>query len=74
MTDNTRREFLNKLAKGVVYSAPVISTLKVPENLMAQGVSPTKKGTGGGGMGAGGTGKTSAVPIGPAAPGSAPTR
>jgi hypothetical protein len=76
MTDQSRREFLNKLARGVAYSAPVIATLQVPENLMAQGVSATKKGMGGGITGGGrggGAKKTSPAPIGPSAPGASPT-
>ncbi len=39
-----RREFLKKLAKGSVYSAPVIRTLATPPELMAVTQSSMKKG------------------------------
>lgn len=40
MTEESRREFLLKVAKGAVYAAPVIRTLSAPESLSAQNVSP----------------------------------
>ncbi|MFP3947791.1 MAG: hypothetical protein ACLFWG_03605 [Longimicrobiales bacterium] len=50
----TRREFLVKIAKGSVYSAPVIRTLAAPEGLSAQ-ANPSEKsgGKSGGGWGKG---------------------
>jgi hypothetical protein len=46
-----RREFLLKIAKGVAYSAPVISTLAGPSALLAQEDQTTTKGGMGTGMG-----------------------
>lgn len=48
----TRREFLIKIAKGSVYSAPVIRTLSAPERLSAQANPSEKSGgkAGGGGF------------------------
>lgn len=44
MTDRTdRREFLLKLAKGAVYTAPVVRSLAAPTHLAAQ-VSPKMMG------------------------------
>jgi hypothetical protein len=34
--DPTRREFLQKIAKGAVYSAPLIATFAVAPDLLAQ--------------------------------------
>jgi len=39
----TRREFLIKIAKGSVYSAPVIRSLAAPDGLSAQ-ANPSQKG------------------------------
>ncbi len=47
MSDSDRREFLKKLAKTAVYSAPVIASLAAPIELVGQGQSPTHKHHGG---------------------------
>ena len=47
-----RREFLKKLAKASVYSAPVVLTLATPPELLAQSNNTSSKG----GMGMGMTG------------------
>ena len=38
--DPTRREFLEKIAQGAVYSAPLIATFAVAPDLLAQGSLP----------------------------------
>ena len=38
--DPTRRQFLEKIAKGAVYSAPLIATFAVAPDLLAQGSLP----------------------------------
>jgi hypothetical protein len=43
MTDDTRREFLKRIAKTAVYAAPVIHTLAAPVELIGQGSSTQKK-------------------------------
>ncbi len=54
MTDQSRREFLKKLARGSLYTAPVVATLVTPRSVSGSG-----KGKGGmssgmsGGMGMG---------------------
>ena len=37
MTDQSRKEFLKKLAHGSVYAAPVVSTLLEPRSVSGQG-------------------------------------
>jgi hypothetical protein len=44
MTDDTRREFLTRLAKTAAYSAPVVLSLAAPVELVAQGSSSVHKG------------------------------
>ena len=36
MTDQSRKEFLKKLARGSIYAAPVVSTLLTPRSVSAQ--------------------------------------
>ncbi len=43
MSEGSRREFLKKLARTAVYTAPVIHTLTAPVELVGQGVTPTHK-------------------------------
>ena len=43
MTDQDRREFLKKLAKTAVYTAPVVYSLAAPIELVGGGVSSQKK-------------------------------
>lgn len=45
MSDETRREFLLRLARGTVYAAPVVRTLAAPERLAGQ-ANPSQKGMG----------------------------
>ena len=40
MTDQSRKEFLKKLAQGSIYTAPVVSTLLAPRSVSAQGSPP----------------------------------
>ncbi|NIP60932.1 MAG: hypothetical protein GWM92_20940 [Gemmatimonadetes bacterium] len=42
MAQESRREFLLKLAQGAVYAAPVVRTLTAPESVAGQ-VTPSKK-------------------------------
>lgn len=66
----TRREFLIKIAKGSVYSAPVIRTLAAPEGLSAQANPSQKSGgkAGGGGYMEGQQNAPTPFQLGPAAP------
>ena len=50
MPFHDRREFLKKLATGVVYTAPIMVSLAVPPALAAQG-PPSMMNMGGGNMG-----------------------
>ena len=43
MKDEDRREFLKKLAKSAVYTAPVVYSLAAPIELVGQGMSSQKK-------------------------------
>lgn len=45
MTDQDRREFLKKLAKTAVYTAPVVYSLAAPIELVGQGQSSEHKHT-----------------------------
>ncbi len=65
MTDSNRREFLKKLAKSAVYTAPVIATFAAPPDLLGQGKSSQHK------KGGGKSGMAAPAP-GPAAPWNAP--
>ncbi len=58
MTDQSRKEFLKKLAQGSIYAAPVVSTLLAPRPASGGGPgSPMMMmGMGGMGMGMGGMG------------------
>ena len=53
MTDQSRKEFLKKLAQGSIYAAPVVSTLLTPRSVSAQesqammGAGPPPMGMGG---------------------------
>lgn len=42
MAEESRREFLLKLAQGAVYAAPVVRTLTAPESVAGQ-ANPSKK-------------------------------
>ena len=42
MTQVNRRAFLKKLAKGAVYSAPVVYSMAAPVDLLGQGMSSGK--------------------------------
>ena len=42
MTDQSRKEFLKKLAHGSIYAAPVVSTLLAPPSVNAQGQESQK--------------------------------
>lgn len=42
MAEESRREFLLKLAQGAVYAAPVVRTLTAPESVAGQ-ATPSKK-------------------------------
>ena len=68
MQGDNRREFIRKLAKGVAYTAPVLATFPVPDTLLAQGISPSRKD----GMTMTMAIRANPEPIGPAAPGSVP--
>lgn len=65
----TRREFLIKMAKGSVYSAPVIRTLTAPDGLSAQ-ANPSEKSGGktGGGWGQNAPSPSTDFQFGPSAP------
>jgi len=39
MTDQSRREFLTKLAQGSIYVAPIVATLLAPKSVTGQGPS-----------------------------------
>lgn len=57
MDNESRRRFLKRLAKGTLYSAPVIATMAAPVHLVGQGMSASAKGgMGGGAVGGGGGG------------------
>lgn len=43
MSEERRREFLKRLAKGAVYAAPVIRTMSAPLEVVAQGQSTSHK-------------------------------
>ena len=49
MTDQSRREFLKKLARGSLYTAPVVATLVTPRSVSAGSNSGMSSGKGGGG-------------------------
>ncbi len=51
MSDQTRREFLIKLAKGTAYVTPVVVSMAAPVELIGQQMQPTMPGGMGGGMG-----------------------
>ena len=58
MIEQSRRDFLKKLATGTIYAAPVVSTLAAPASASGrQGMGPPSDkgnmGMGGGGMGMG---------------------
>lgn len=57
-----RREFLRKMARGIAYSAPVITTLAVPKELRAINVSDFNMGMGMGNL------QSSPEGIGPSSP------
>ena len=44
MTQENRRAFLRKLAKGAAYSAPVVYSMAAPVDLLGQGMSSGKGG------------------------------
>lgn len=44
MSDESRREFLLRLARGAVYAAPVVRTLSAPESVAGQTTPSKKKG------------------------------
>ncbi len=44
MNDQTRREFLIKLAKGTAYVAPVVVSMAAPVELIGQDMMPTNPG------------------------------
>lgn len=44
MAEESRREFLLKLAQGAVYAAPVVRTLTAPESVAGQTTPSKKKG------------------------------
>ena len=50
MTDQSRRDFLKRLAMGTVYAAPVVSTLVAPRSASAQGMDMGMDDPGGMGM------------------------
>ncbi|MCZ6759076.1 MAG: hypothetical protein O7D29_01695 [Gemmatimonadetes bacterium] len=69
MNPEDRREFIKKIAKGMVYSAPVIASLAAPKPVMASH-KPGHTGMGGGMMSAPAT--FSPAPVDPASPGAIP--
>jgi hypothetical protein len=75
MTEERRREFLKRLAKGAVYAAPVIRTMSAPLEVVAQGQSTSHKNDHGGhwsGSSAGGSGLGGPPPGTQPPPGSTP--
>jgi hypothetical protein len=75
MTEERRRAFLKRLAKGAVYAAPVIRTMSAPLEVVAQGQSTSHKNDHGGprsGSSAGGSGLGGPPPGTQPPPGSTP--
>lgn len=65
--DQSRREFLLKVAAGGAYAAPLIRSIAAPEGLSAQSNTTTAKGGQGTEMMASGT-STTEIQFGPSAP------
>lgn len=68
MNPEDRREFIKKIAKGMVYSAPVIASLAAPKPVMASHKASHNPGGGGGGK----PSAPAAAPVNPSSPGAIP--